>query len=246
MSVVSQLWQTPVRHDQRTGTSQASASSSRLRVVAAPRDGEVAAGELDRRAVSGLAGGWVGRPRGRCRDAGRQARRGPERLGVDARGVDAHRRQTGADLVHERCRPAEVCLGVARWLELGEQRRGETARAVEVAAFEVVRARDGCSRRGCGRSGARRGARGPRRRRSGRGCCARRAATRSPGRNAPRASAWSMARTGVAPMPALISSTGASRPVEDEGAARCRDVELVADARAGCADSRWRRRRVRA
>ena len=30
MSVVSQLWQTPVRHDQRTGTSQASASSSRL------------------------------------------------------------------------------------------------------------------------------------------------------------------------------------------------------------------------
>src|SRR5688500_5525300 len=27
---VSQLWQTPVRHDQRTGTSQASASSSRL------------------------------------------------------------------------------------------------------------------------------------------------------------------------------------------------------------------------
>src|SRR5271165_963476 len=26
----SQVWQTPVRHDQRTGTSQASASSSRL------------------------------------------------------------------------------------------------------------------------------------------------------------------------------------------------------------------------
>jgi len=30
MSVVSQLWHTPVRHDQRVGTSQASASSSRL------------------------------------------------------------------------------------------------------------------------------------------------------------------------------------------------------------------------
>src|SRR4051812_50221084 len=30
MSVVSQVWQTPVRHDQRTGTSHASASSSRL------------------------------------------------------------------------------------------------------------------------------------------------------------------------------------------------------------------------
>jgi hypothetical protein len=30
ISPVSQLWQTPVRHDQRTGTSHASASSSRL------------------------------------------------------------------------------------------------------------------------------------------------------------------------------------------------------------------------
>ena len=30
MRVVSQLWHTPVRQDQRTGTSQASASSSRL------------------------------------------------------------------------------------------------------------------------------------------------------------------------------------------------------------------------
>src|SRR3954447_7162174 len=30
MSVVSQLWHTPVRHDQRTGTSHASANSSRL------------------------------------------------------------------------------------------------------------------------------------------------------------------------------------------------------------------------
>ena len=34
-------------------------------------------------------------------------------------------------------------------------------------------------------------------------------------------------------MPALISSTGASRPVEDEGAARCCDVELVADGEPG-------------
>ena len=55
-------------------------------------------------------------------------------------GVEADRGQAGADLVHERRRPAQVCLGVAGRLELGEQRRGETACAVEVAAFEVVRA----------------------------------------------------------------------------------------------------------
>ena len=42
-----------------------------------------------------------------------------------------------------------------------------------------------------------------------------------------------MASTGVAPIPALISSTGASRPVEDERAARRRDVELVADGEPG-------------
>src|SRR6516162_4273952 len=34
---VSQAWQTPVRHDQRTGTSQASASSSKLRNDGAQR-----------------------------------------------------------------------------------------------------------------------------------------------------------------------------------------------------------------
>ena len=141
------------------------------------------------------------RPRRRRRDARRQTRRGPERLGVDARGVDPHRRQAGADLVHERRRPAQVRLGIARWLELGEQRRGETARAVEVAAFEVVGAgtavvdvRAGVRERGEER-------RGPRRRTSGRGCCARRAATRSRARSAPppapaawRAPAWRRSR----------------------------------------------------
>src|SRR5690349_9294313 len=50
-------------------------------VVAAPADGQVAAGELDGRAGPRLTGGWVGRPC-RCRgDTGRQARRGTERFG---------------------------------------------------------------------------------------------------------------------------------------------------------------------
>ena len=90
-------------------------------VVAVPWDGEVAAGELDRGPVSGFAGGWVGRPRGcRC-DAGRQTRCRAERFGVDARGVDPDRRQSGADLVHETGRPAQVCLGIAGWLEFGER-----------------------------------------------------------------------------------------------------------------------------
>jgi hypothetical protein len=89
--------------------------------------------------VPGFAGIWVRRARWCRRDVGSQSGCGSERLGVDVGGVEADHGQAGADLFHERCRPAEVCLGVARWLELGEHRRGETAGAVEVAAFAVTR-----------------------------------------------------------------------------------------------------------
>jgi len=58
---------------------------------------------------------------------------------VDVGGVEADRGQAGADLLHERRRTAQVCLRVARGRELGKERRAETACAVEVAAFAVVR-----------------------------------------------------------------------------------------------------------
>jgi hypothetical protein len=57
---------------------------------------------------------------------------------VDVGGVEADRGQAGAHLLNEWCRTAQVCLGLARWLELGEQRRGETAGAVVITAFAVV------------------------------------------------------------------------------------------------------------
>src|SRR3954447_3905183 len=107
-------------------------------VVAAPRDGEVAAGELDRRAGPGRAGRRVRRHGGRRGDAGGDGGRRPERLRVDARGVETDRRQAGADLVHERSRPAQVRLRIGRRVELGEQRGRETADAVEVAALAVA------------------------------------------------------------------------------------------------------------
>src|SRR3954453_3496033 len=52
-------------------------------VVVTPRDREVAAGERDRGAVSGLGDRRVGRPRRRRRYARRLTRSSPERLGVD-------------------------------------------------------------------------------------------------------------------------------------------------------------------
>src|SRR4051794_6515566 len=57
---------------------------------------------------------------------------------MDVAGVEADGRQAGADLIHEWCWPAEVCDCVARWPEIGEQRRGETSGTVEVATLEVV------------------------------------------------------------------------------------------------------------
>ena len=57
----------------------------------------------------------------------------------DLRREQPQRRQTRADLVHEGCGPADVCLGVRRRLLVGQQRRGEVSRAGEVAALEVIR-----------------------------------------------------------------------------------------------------------
>src|SRR5439155_6815330 len=106
-------------------------------VVAAPADGEVAASELDRGAACRLVGGWMRCPRGRCGDSGCRTGCGSERLGVDLRGVEAEHGEGGADLLHELCWTAEVCVGVARWLEVGEQGGGETAGAVEVVTLQV-------------------------------------------------------------------------------------------------------------
>src|SRR5436190_12855169 len=83
-----------------------------IRVVVAPRSGEIAAGELDRRSLTGSTAGRMRHARRSRGDPGRLTRRRPERLGMDARSVNAERGQAGADLVHERARPADICLGI--------------------------------------------------------------------------------------------------------------------------------------
>src|SRR3954466_3320172 len=104
-----------------------------------PRDREVAAGECDRGAASGLVDRRVGRPCRRCRYARRLTRSSPERLGVDVERENPQARQAGADVVHERRRPAQVRLRVEGRFELGNNRPGETARAVEAPARHVIR-----------------------------------------------------------------------------------------------------------
>src|SRR5204863_4943633 len=89
-----------------------------------------------------------------------------------------------ADLLHERRRPAEVCLRITRRLELADERGGEPAGAVEVGPLAIVRTGPAVVQRERERSAARRGAAGPRGRTNGRGRCARRAATRPPALNA--------------------------------------------------------------
>ena len=195
------------------------------RVVVAPRDREVAAREPIVGPLPGLAGGRVRRPRRRRRDARRDPAAGPN----------------GSVWMWEASRPIAARPALMSSMNgvgphtyasasrggssSASTRRGETARAVEVAAFAVVRigtaVEDGAARSGSEASSARasvakqwsRPLRAPCSHQISRWECS-------------CASAWSMARTGVAPMPALISSTGASRPVEDERAARRGDVEL--------------------
>ena len=94
-------------------------SSARSR--AAPRAGEV--------------------PRGHRGDTGSQAGRRSERLGVDMGSIEPERGQAGGDLLHERRRAAQVCLGIARRLQLGEQCPGKTARMIEITTLAVARAR---------------------------------------------------------------------------------------------------------
>ena len=154
MSVVSQLWQTPVRHDQRTGTSHASASSSRLRVVVAPRDGEVAAGELDRRAVPGWPAGGCGGRAGVAAMPGVRPGAGPN----GSVWMRAASRPSAA-------RPALISsmngAGPQRYASASRggsssasSDGGEPARAVEVAALDVVGAGAAVADVACARSGA--------------------------------------------------------------------------------------------
>ena len=185
------------------------------------------------------------RPRGWCCDARGQARRRAERLGVDARGVDSDRRQARADLVHERRGPTQVCLGVVRRLQLGQLGSGETARGVEVAASDVVRARTAVVHvRVCVRE---RGDESP-------SLCGERVlSVVSCGVQAPDLAIGVLLRQrvkhgehGGGSDPGTDQQHGCIRLVEDEGAARCRDFELVTERRVGCADSRSRRHGARA
>ena len=88
--------------------------------------------------------------------------------------------------------------------------------------------RGGCRTRGSAHRGARRPARGPRRRRGARGCCVRRAATRSLVGVRHRQRVEHGEHRGR-PDAGADQQHGRAAPVEDEGAPRCRDLELVAD-----------------
>src|ERR1051325_8946929 len=110
---LSQLWQTPVRHDQRTGTSHASASSSRLwssarQRVAIPLRAKDTSGP-----VPALPAGWCG-----ARGAG--ARVGGGRGAEEAR-VEQRRQGRRADA---RSGAAEELAACLEELEFAEEVHG--------------------------------------------------------------------------------------------------------------------------
>jgi hypothetical protein len=133
-----------------------------------------------------------------------------------------------ADVVHEGCGPTHVDLGIGRRLKFGEQRRGETSRAVEVAAFEVIWVGAAVVHLGpCVRQ----------RREAGTGLGGERVlATVTRPVQAPNLSIGPFLRqclqhgeNGSGTNSGADQQHGRVRLIEDERAAWCRNVELVAD-----------------
>ena len=224
-----QLWHTPVRHDQRTGTSQASASSRRLPysglhgtarllrrtgLSARSRFGR-RVGEAIRDGVSAMPGVWPGA--------------GPKSPMWMQPGVDPDRGAVPALFPHERCRATEVCIGASRSLSSSEARMPGTGRRARrsraLGSSRPGRLNGDMSFRTLGREA--RMARDSSAKGWSRRLRAPVTATRSPARNSPAPSACSMASWG---RPDARADQGAARrrlvAAEDEGAARCRDLEF--------------------
>ena len=137
-------------------------------------------------------------------------------------------------------RPASQVGEEARWpAEIEVALSRHTARSceglrVQVTCRVVVPApsrrphRVGCTRCDCAREQAFREVAAPLSRRNGTCRCVRRAATRPPESSQLAARACSMASTGVAPIPALSSTTGPSTRLQGEAASRLADIEDVA------------------
>ena len=227
---LSQLWQTPCaaaeadRHVARLGEVEQARGSGRPTATARLLRTNVTAGR-----VPGGAVGRVRRAVAVLDDARGVDGDGAERLGGDALGRDAARGERGADRAHEAVGPAHVVVGVRRGRRRGRGRRGRGGRRRR-SPRRPSAAPAGCRRRARWRvRQRRRAARRPRRRRRARRGCARRAATTPAACRARATSACSIARTGVAPTPALSSTTGRVAVAQDEAAARGGDVEHVAD-----------------
>ena len=123
---VSQLWQTPVRHDQRTGTSHASASSSRLGYSGLQATARLLRLNSIVGPLPGVPGGQVGRPamaRRRCRGSGRAP--GRRARAWMRRRVETELGERGTGFAHERLRGRK---GMHRRRAAARARRGRLRR----------------------------------------------------------------------------------------------------------------------
>ena len=146
----SQVWQTPVRQDQRTGTSQASASSNRLwnlgsqETVSPARANEIL-GPLPRR-----PGRRVRWPARRLLHTRRDGLARTENLRVDAITGHAPIAKSGGEVLKEGGRAAQIKIGFAGYAQLFEDSYGQPAGRIEVEAQSVSRDQAGCTARGSG------------------------------------------------------------------------------------------------
>ena len=175
---VSQVWHTPVRHDHRTETSQASASSRMLadslrhRTVRPDRTNETSG------PVPGSPLRRMRRSAGLRDDTWGDRRHSAECLAVDARLGHAKIAEAGVDVVREPDRSADPELGVHRRAGRPDPLGTEVSALIELETRSGRRDQAGCTRSDSGHRAARRAAFGPPRQTHARSCCERRAATR--------------------------------------------------------------------
>ena len=113
---VEQVWQTPVRQDQRVGTSQSSAVSSKVRSLASAGTESALRAKVIVGPGAGCPRWLMGRPRGGADDTGVYGTKRSEKFSVQLALRETQALQRVLHIGHEDRRSAEVTrCRVARW-----------------------------------------------------------------------------------------------------------------------------------
>ena len=134
----SQIWQTPVRQDQRTGTSQASANSSRLWNFESQQTVSPARAKEILGPSPGDPAGACGRRRGTAFTPGVMDLPEPKTSVWTRSRATPQSAEAGGQVLEEGGRAAQIKIGFAGYAQLFEDRGGQPAGSIEVKPSRSV------------------------------------------------------------------------------------------------------------